>query len=443
MVEKLVLASTQPSLPTHTNHIAPPKTAAMVEPTRPRPAIRYILIALIISLVMTDRLGISVDTLSLGPSLPLTYGLLVVMVLTGWFAIDVPALLIYICICAVAVASFWFNAYMQNGASGTMGSMFLLMVIYLPFVFGMRVHPDNRGHWLWTMRVLSNTLLVGAAAGIIQFYAQFVIHEPWLFDISQLIPEGIRAEGIYNSTIPVGSFFKANGLFFREPSNFSYMMAFGLLIEVAVFKRIKRMLCFGLALVLSYSGTGMLALAIGLLLPLRAKTLVRLGIAIAVILVVNALSSDPLNLAFTLSRGSEFSRPGTSGYARYVAPMQVVDAFINAKPWSMWVGNGPGLFIRTATQFEAHDPTWAKLLFEYGLLGFVLFLSLLAYKLSAFPAPFQLRAVLFANWLAMGGYLLIPETVCFVYLVLALWPTPPLPDPSISTSRNMAKEQFA
>nr|WP_315190051.1 hypothetical protein [uncultured Albidiferax sp.] len=414
----------------------------MGEPIRPRPAIRYTLIALVISLVMTDRLGIAVDTLSLGPSLPLTYGLLVVLLLSGWLAIDLPALLVYIGICTVAVASYWFNAFMQNGSSGTMGSMFLLMVIYLPFVFNMSAHPDNRGHWLWTMRVLSNTLLVGAAAGILQFYAQFVIKAPWLFDISVLIPEGIRAQGIYNSTIPMGSFFKANGIFFREPSNFSYMMAFGFLIEVAVFKRIKRMLCFGLALVLSYSGTGVLALAIGLLLTLRAKLLVRVAITATIILVANALTGDPLNLAFTFGRTDEFSSPGSSGYARYVAPMQVVDAFISATDWSLWVGNGPGLFLKTAAAaFEAHDPTWAKLLFEYGMLGFVLMLGLVAYKLQTFPAPFQLRAVLFANWLVMGGYLLIPETVCFVYLVLALWPSPPIAIPS--PSRTMAKEKLA
>ena len=439
MVEKLVLASTQSRPPSYTNPIAPPTAEAMVEPIRPRPAIRYTLIALIISLVMTDRLGISVDTLSLGPSLPLTYGLLVVLLLTGWLAIDLLALLVYIGICIVAVASFWFNANMLNGEPATMGSLFLLMVIYLPFVFGMKAHADNRGHWQWTLRVLSNTLLVGAAAGIIQFYAQFVIRAPWLFDISVLIPDGIRAQGIYNSKIPVGSFFKANGIFFREPSNFSYMMAFGLLIELAVFKRVKRMLCFGLALVLSYSGTGILALAIGLLLPLRAKLLVRVGIVAAIVLSINALTGDALNLGFTLGRTGEFSAQGSSAYERYIAPMQVVDTFISSTPWSIGIGNGPGLFIRTASAFSAHDPTWAKLLFEYGLLGFVLVLGLVGYKLSKFPAPFQLRAVLFANWLVMGGYLLIPETVCFVYLVLALWPHPQLPSPS----RDMSKEKFA
>ncbi|WP_367849553.1 hypothetical protein [Rhodoferax sp. WC2427] len=439
MAEKLEFASTQLPPHSHTNYVAVPKADAMGESIRPRPAIRYALVALIVSLVMTDRLGIAVDSLSLGPSLPLTYGLLAVLLMSGWLAIDLPALLVYIGICTVAIASYWLNAFMQNGTPGTMGSMFLLMVIYLPFVFSISAHPNNRGHWLWTMRVLSNTLLVGAAAGIIQFYAQFVIRAPWLFDISVLIPEGIRAQGIYNSTIPVGSFFKANGIFFREPSNFSYMMAFGLVMELAIFKRVKRMFCFGLALILSYSGTGLLALAIGLLLPLRARLLLRIGIAAAVILTANSLTGDPLNLAFTFGRTGEFTAPGSSAYARYVAPMQVVDAFISTKNWSLWVGNGPGLFLRTAAAFEAHDPTWAKLLFEYGLLGFILMLGLVGYKLSAFPAPFQLRAVLFANWLVMGGYLLIPETVCFVYLVLALWPSPPLQSPS----RTMAKEKLA
>jgi hypothetical protein len=346
-----------------------------------------------------------------------------VLLLFDRLVLDIPALVLYGAIATVAAASFWLNTNINDGGNAaSVSSLLLLLTIYAPFVFVLSSRRDNHGHWLWTMRLVGNVLLIGAVAGIVQFYAQFVVRAPWLFDISQLIPLPIRGQGLYNSAIPVGSMFKANGFFFREPSFFSYMMAFGLLIELALFKRIKRMLCFGLALLLSYSGTGLLALAIGLVLPLRARMLVRLGLGAALVLVGNVLAGDPLNLAFTLSRVGEFGAQGSSAYMRYVAPLQLVDASIDATPWSALLGHGPGTILKAASVFDSHDPTWAKLLFEFGIAGFVLFLALMLYKLAACPAPLQLRAVAFASWLVMGGHLLSPENVSFFFVVLALWP---------------------
>jgi len=337
---------------------------------RPPRAIRWALTALVVGLVMTDRFGIAIGTASLGASLPLTYVLLTVLLLAGWLVVDTLSLVLYGGIVSVVVSSLLINVNIDGGNRASIASMFLLLAIYLPFVFSLPQRPDNPAHWRWLMGVFSNVLLIAAVAGILQFYAQFVYRAPWLFDLSVLIPEPIRGQGVYNSSISTGSVLKANGIFSREPSGFSYLMAFGLLIELALFKRVKRMLGFGLALLLSYSGTGLLALAIGLFLPLRRKLLVRLAIGAALVLAGNMLADDPLNLAFTLSRAGEFGAKGSSGYARYVAPFYLVDANIDATPWSTWLGHGSGMILKVSGAFDAHDPTWAKLLFEYGIVGF-------------------------------------------------------------------------
>jgi hypothetical protein len=420
----------RPPAAPHENDAPATAAKALGDMTRPRPAIRWALGALVVALLTTERLAVTVGTGSFGLSLPLTYALLGVLLLCDRLVLDLPALVLYGAIATVAAASFWLSTNIGGGEAASISSLLLLLAIYLPFVFVLSQRRDNHGHWLWTLRLVGNVLLIGAIAGIVQFYAQFVVRAPWLFDISQLIPLPIRGQGIYNSAIPVGSMFKANGFFFREPSGFSYMMAFGLLIELALFKRMKRMLCFGLALLLSYSGTGLLALAIGLVLPFRASLLLRLGIGATLVLAGNALAGDPLNLAYTLSRVGEFGARGSSAYMRYVAPMHVVDASIDVTPWSALLGHGSGTIQKAASISDSHDPTWAKLLFEYGIAGFVLVVGLMLHKLAACPAPLQLRAVAFASWLVMGGHLLSPENVCFFFVVLALWPQPQRDEPT-------------
>ncbi|MDB5847640.1 MAG: hypothetical protein JWP29_1392 [Rhodoferax sp.] len=384
--------------------------------------LRVAFVALVVALVLSDRFAITISSLPLGASLPLTYLLITVLLTNHRLAIDPAAVLFYVVATTIAVLSFVLNTNAFGGSPASIASMGLLLVIYLPLIFTLKSEPANLPQWRWMMRVLSNTLLVSAAAGILQFYAQFIIHDPWLFNASLLIPEPIRGQGLYNSAIPMGSFFKSNGFFTREPSGFSYLMAFGLLLELSLFKRPRRMVCFVFALALSYSGTGILILAIGLLLPLRVKTMLTLMIGGAVVIIGNAAAGDPLNLGMTYARVGEFSTRGSSAYIRYVAPMLMIDMNIDVTPWSMWVGHGPGMIFKLPGPTEFHDPTWAKLVVEYGMLGFMSFVGLMLYKLSSFPAPFQIRAVLFASWLVTGGQLLAPENVYFMFLVMGLWP---------------------
>jgi hypothetical protein len=407
----------------------PPAAPAHAPAIVPPPAIRWTVTALVLGIVLLERVAVGIGSFYLGVGLPLMYLMLLVLLMNGRLSIDPVSLLIYSAIAAVAVTSYLLNANINDGHSVSISSMYLLLALYLPLVFTLAPHHDNHAYWMWTMRMVGNVLLVVALLGIVQFYAQFAYRPSWMFDISTLIPTPIRGQGVYNSAIPVGSVFKANGFVSREPSGFSYLMAFGLLIELAFFKRWKRMACFALALVVSYSGTGLLALAIGVLLPLRAKLFGRLAIGAGVILGANAMLGDPMNVVYTLTRVTEFTAPGSSAYMRYVAPLHLVNVNFDLDPWSALLGHGPGMISRVAGLYDSHDPTWAKLLFEYGIVGFIVFVGFLAYKLSAFPAPFQFRAVLLSSWLLMGGHLLSPENVGLLYAVLALWPQPPMAVP--------------
>jgi hypothetical protein len=72
--------------------------------------------------------------------------------------------------------------------------------------------------------------------------------------------------------------------------------------------------------------------------------------------------------------------------------------------------------------YEFHDPTWAKLLFEYGALGFVTFVGLFLTALRRPGIPLQLRAALFWGWLIMGGHLLSPEQNFLTLMLVGLTP---------------------
>src|SRR5690606_28604443 len=155
-------------------------------------------------------------------------------------------------------------------------------------------------------RAFGNIALLCALAGIAQFFAQFIIDTPWLFDFSHYLPEAVRNVGTYNTQIPVGDLYKSNGFFLREPSAFSFLMALAAIVELNTERRWQRVVLFVFALLLTYSGTGLLALGLGLMFPLGFKTIARLIVLGLGGMLLIALLGDVLNLSFTVSRIQEF-----------------------------------------------------------------------------------------------------------------------------------------
>lgn len=395
-------------------YIAPPRRLRFAPPR----LVQVCLGLLILSFTVFSRFGINFGSYSLNASLIAIYILIACSLLSGNLVIAQRRLFAY-CACAfVACVSFLINKSFSADRT-SLNSLFLLVTIYFPFVFTLRTRGNERVYLLWTMRLFSNVALFCAVAGIAQFCAQFVIHGDWLFDFTPYIPERLQGPGGYNTVIHVGSLYKSNGFFFREPSGASFVMGLGLLVEIAMFHRLLRMACLGLALVFTYSGTGVLALLIGIAFSVRWRTLGRMTLGIAAAGLILWALSDTLNLSYTFGRANEFGSEHSSAYIRYIAPMRLVGDVLFAQPWSLPFGLGPGMILRlTNISYEFHDPTWAKLLVEYGVSGFGAFVALMVACIQRQRfLPLQLRVVLLASWLVMGGHLLMPDSV---YLVFAL-----------------------
>lgn len=376
--------------------------------------------ALISAFTLFERMGLNLGTYSVDAALLAIYALVAVLLLGGHVVVNAQALLLHAAALALALASLCINALAAPHHLVSPTSMLLLGVLYVPLL--LRLRPLHGLSWDTVARDFRAVATLCAIAGVLQFFAQFVVRTPWLFDFRPLLPEIVRGPEGYNTVIPVGGFNKSNGFFLREPSGFSMLMALALLLELAMFKRVLRGLLFGLALLLSYSGTGLLALAIGLLYPPSARTYVRALLLVLAGGLTFALLGDALHLDFTLSRVGEFENERSSGYIRYVAPVRLLQESFFSEPWTALVGHGPGSVLRIARSFEFFDPTWAKLLYEYGLVGALLFCALVLRALAGSATPPSLKAALFMAWLFMGGHLLSPPNVALLMVLGTLCP---------------------
>ena len=85
------------------------------------------------------------------------------------------------------------------------------------------------------------------------------------------MPEALIQQG-YHFEIPLDfrtSIRKSNGVFFLEPSHFSRALALAILLEVSYTRSIVRLTALVGALILTFSGTGLIVLAAGSPLLLR------------------------------------------------------------------------------------------------------------------------------------------------------------------------------
>ena len=385
----------------------------------------------VLALTLLDRFGLKLTgDWAMPAALVGMYVLAASMVLTGTAELNRRGAGAFVAVAAASGLSFLVNAWFEQRPYQSVTAWMLVLLSYAPFVVALTPQPDLHRLWHWTLRLLANLAVLTALAGVAQFFFQFVFHPPWLFDYTPLIPEPIRASGQWNTINPVsnwvqadGYWIKANGFFLREASIFSLLLAFGILCELTLGARRWALLALGAGLVLSYSGSGLLCLAIALAFPLGRQTVVRaVGLAAGAALLALALG-DTLNLGYTVSRLAEFGSEHSSAYCRFVHPAFVVLQGLDSDAWSALLGHGPGSMTRMgATCVDLHQPTYGKLLFEYGLVGALAFAALVLQALNRSGAPLRIRVALGVTWLFIGGHLVSSEMIAMLYLLCAIWP---------------------
>lgn len=292
-----------------------------------------------------------------------------------------------------------------GGEPFSLGSMLLLATLHLAYVFYLPRPGDSSGRALDFFLGLAGLL---ALAGIAQYLLQFVVAADYVFPIENFVPKQFVIEG-FNMQAPIAygiHTYRANGVFLAEPSFFSQFMAVAIVTELLTRNRLPRLALYLLALLLSYSGTGVLVLAV--CAPLILITRQRWGmlwLAVGGLLAVVALGSL-LDLDKLIGRIGEFGATRSSGHARFVGGFELFEQYLWPYPLKALFGYGAGQFPDYAAgmPFPVAEMTLFKMVFEYGLVGAAFYFSFIFYCVFRSPAPAIIRLAVAMTLLVNGPY---------------------------------------
>lgn len=346
------------------------------------------------------------------------------LISSGYAALQLYPFAILIVAAATAVFVVRFS---PSSTSPT--SMLLLFVVYAPFLFRLR-----RGYELSKVQDYIQATFVQVACAlsiiaVVQLVAVNLLGLKALINVNFVLPEQIRGAGTYAFFRETGGIVKANGFFLRESSTLSIVTALAAVIEFSGRARWLVLATLASGLLASLSGSGILLILAALILPtsiLRLPLVVLAVVALTGGLVLTYQLQIP-GFEFWFGRLAEFQTPGTSGYARFVAPFEMVERSFERGILQAIFGNGAGSYLREVgalrLEYEINDPTWAKLTFEYGLFGFLLISALFAWRLytSELRRPICNGALFI--WLSSG--MVLKQDFAFIVWLLTLVPRSP------------------
>jgi hypothetical protein len=212
--------------------------------------------------------------------------------------------------------------------------------------------------------------------------------------------------------------FAPNGVVFLEPSHVSQFIGMALIVEAALFQRVKRMVFLAISLLASFGGTGLLLCVIcSPLLLFRLKPVVIFAglVALPAVLVV-ALQLGALdNIA---KRSGEIGGKNASATIRFVLPIEAATGALTGPTDAFLGGKGPGTMPKglSATASFAWAP-YAKLIVEYGFPIFVLWIGFLLYCNFPRGIPAVIGLAGFTQFFLLNGSLGVPLNTFYCLLL--------------------------
>lgn len=313
----------------------------------------------------------------------------------------------------------------------SVGSMAMFAVVHLPFVFAARsttgaapldtTAPEAVATCIHAW-FLNLALFIGLC-GIAQFFLQRFIDIRFLFPIENFVPSSFVAQH-FNSqgVLQYGSeTYRANGVFLPEPSFFSQLMGIAIILELGRGGGWHRLAVYGIALLTTGAGTGVMILAACvplLILTHRRWDLLLVGTAAMVVIGVLGESSFVGHFAH---RTGEFTAVGSSAFARFIGGFYLFDQFLWDDPWRTLFGYGAGSFSEYAARahYAVAEMPLFKMVLEFGLLGALLYFLVLGYFLfSARTSKVVCLAVAIA-FVLNGIYAVFAQALA---LGLLVWP---------------------
>jgi len=301
-------------------------------------------------------------------------------------------------------------------------SLFLVVTLYAVLCF-VPVSPDSTRS---VFRFFNTQMIVVGLLGIAQFVLQFAGFA--FFTFKGILPDAILIEHFYNVVIPLeyGSpYFKSNGMVFLEPSLFSQFITIALVAEVLLFRRIGFIAVYLAAIVVSYSGSGILTLVttlviMSLIRPRYMALLLLFAVAVGFFLLL-ASKVAPDVYEYYIRRALETRDSGSSGYLRYVTPFLLLDAAAHGP--QILFGYGPGAAEKFELGYEFTVNALVKIVVDYGIFGALLFFGYLFNALGKHIGS-AVFFVLCLSWYFVGGGYQLTSCVVHTMAVFLLWSAP-------------------
>jgi hypothetical protein len=384
-----------------------------------------LVLGVLVSVTVLQRFAVPAAGSVVGWGLVICLALSVWAFLTGTLRPDPARVALY----ALALAALLFTLLLKtDGFSLT--SIAMLAAIYLPFVGFMEI---DRSGYRRILGLFQDLACFFALCGLLQFAVQFPANADWMFPFDLILPSPFFIPD-FNLRIPLGDEagpLKSTGLWFLEPSVYSQTLAFAIIIELAYFHRLARLLLFAAAYLVSFSGTGLLLIA-AVAVPVLARSgrygvLVAATAGLGIALLFREL--PPFSLFF--GRLDEFTNPLASGSMRFLAPYWWLTGSFFPHPALVLFGFGPGNVEAAvaSTDYFVQDSSWLKLLAEYGTCGTLPFLVFYVYILFFNSPDRMLSFACIFQFLLLGGYL-NSFYIQFFYMAIVAWPRLPAPQPS-------------
>jgi hypothetical protein len=355
--------------------------------------------------------------MGIGLAVVAAFGVIVMQALRGALAVFPLRLAVFLLVMVISL-----GLPVLHGEQFSLPSVAMLVVLFLPFAC---YFPQTSVTFDDALAVLLGLCKLVAVLGIAQYALQYFLPHEWLFPIDYYVPSSFRVAFYANEgPLAYGSaLYRSSGVVMLEPSVYSQFMAVGIIAELSTRNRFTHALLYLAALVVSYSGTGIMALALALPVLILSQRRWDLLIFIGVVAALVAVLSPYLNLEIFLARSGELSSEstGSSGYARFVGGFFTFNEYSQGSLYHTLFGHGPG----SARALIEHSPfftaemTLFKSLLELGVVGSFLFLGYVMWAIFDNSAPVPLKFILALIFFLGGTFTPLFHGLAFGLLV---WP---------------------
>ncbi len=378
---------------------------------------RAVLVTVLLSVTVLQRFALPFAGSVVGWGLVLCSAASAWELVTGVMRFDPARIAIY----AVAMSCLLI-AILTNPHGYSKQSFAMLAVAYLLFNLYM---PMTRTGYLQLLRMVQTVIGFVALSGLLQFGVQFLAGRDWMFPFDRIMPASFFIPN-FNLRIPLDdglTMLKSTGLWFLEPSHFSQTLGMGLVIELLYFRRLWLLGTFGLAYLVSFSGTGLVLLTCVALFGAVQTRRWEILAALFLLAIIAVLARDVQPFAYFAERTVEFANPLASGSMRLLAPYWWLnDVFFTRLDYTLF-GFGPGNIeaVLARMDYAVQDSSWLKLLGEYGLVGGLPFLIFYNYVLFRYSPDRIISFACLIQFCLLGGYL-NSFYIQFLHLLLVGWP---------------------